>query len=99
MRGINVFPTQIEEQICKVKGLAAHYQIELGRDGRLDKMTVLAEANNGGVDPQVRARLGREAARRIKDVIGLSAEVVVGAPGSVERSQGKARRVVDNRKG
>lgn len=99
VRGINVFPTQIEEQICKVKGLAAHYQIELGRDGRLDKMTVLAEANNGGVDPQVRARLGREAARRIKDVIGLSAEVVVGAPGSVERSQGKARRVVDNRKG
>lgn len=96
VRGVNIFPTQIEEQICQVNGLAAHYQIELTREGRLDQMTVLAEAGDGA-DSSSRELLGREAARRIKESTGLSVEVTVGEPGTVERSQGKARRVLDKR--
>ena len=96
LRGVNVFPTQIEAQICAVPGLAAHYQIELTRNRRLDKMTVLAEAATD-TDAPTRDELGREAARRIKEVVGVNATVVVREPGGVERSQGKARRVVDNR--
>ena len=99
LRGVNVFPSQIEEQVCKVEGLAAHYQIELTRTGRLDQMTVLTETAYAGIGEPARDRLGREAARLIKEVVGLNAEVVVGEPGSVARSEGKARRVVDKRAG
>ncbi|MCV6593066.1 MAG: phenylacetate--CoA ligase [Silicimonas sp.] len=93
LRGVNVFPTQIEEQLMAVPGLAPHFQIELTREGVMDRMRVLVETLPGGED----ADLGRDLAQRIKGVIGISAEVSVGGPGSVERSQGKAKRVVDKR--
>lgn len=93
VRGVNVFPTQIEEQLMKVDGLAAHYQVELTREGRMDVMAVRTEAV-GTIDRDAAARMLAEA---IKGVVGVTASVHVGDPGSVERSQGKAKRVVDRR--
>ncbi len=95
LRGVNVFPSQIEEQLMTVSGLAPHFQIELTDAGRMDAMRVHVEANPDAV--AVRDATGAELTRKIKDIVGVSTEVVVGDPGSVERSQGKARRVVDNR--
>lgn len=97
VRGVNVFPTQIEEQILKIKTLAPHYQIVLTRENRLDEMEVLVEATADGAGAEARQAASDELGRQIKDTIGTSAKVVVVDPGGVERSQGKARRVVDKR--
>ena len=97
VRGVNVFPTQIEELLLKVPGLSGHYQVVLTRENRLDEMEVLVEALPDAPASDARAKAGELLARRIKDVIGASAKVSVLEPGGVERSQGKARRVVDNR--
>ncbi|MEM7321026.1 MAG: phenylacetate--CoA ligase PaaK [Pseudomonadota bacterium] len=98
LRGVNVFPSQIEEQVLATGGLAPHYQIELFMSGRLDAMRVFVEAIPNAADEISRTAAARLLTKRIKDVVGVSTEIIVGAPGSVERSQGKARRVVDNRK-
>ena len=96
VRGVNVFPTQIEEQILKIAGLAPHYQILLTRARRLDEMEILVEALPG-VDADARQRLAAELEGRIKGLIGVTARVSILEPGGVERSQGKARRVIDTR--
>ena len=96
VRGVNVFPTQIEELILKVAGLAPHYQILLSRERRLDEMEVVVEALPG-CDAAARMALVSELAQKIKDLVGVSATISVADPGSVERSQGKARRVIDKR--
>jgi phenylacetate-CoA ligase len=77
--------------------LSPHYQIELSREQRLDVMTVHVEAAADATDPSTRDEGQRRLARGIKDRIGVTAAVVVSDPGSVERSRGKARRVVDRR--
>ena len=97
VRGVNVFPTQIEEQILKVPGLSGHYQVILTRRNRLDEMEVLAEALPDAAGTDARAAAGAKLAHHIKAVIGSSAKVSVLEPGGVERSQGKARRVIDKR--
>jgi phenylacetate-CoA ligase len=97
LRGVNVFPTQIEEQILAVAGLAPHFQVELTRTGRMDEMTVHVEATiTHGTDDarKVAAHALRE---RIKDVVGVTVRVNVTDPETVARSQGKAQRIVDNR--
>jgi phenylacetate-CoA ligase len=94
LRGVNVFPSQVEEQVLKVRGLAPHFQIELTREGRMDAMAIHVEALPECADPPGCAR---ELAHHVKSVIGVSARVLVAEPGGVERSAGKARRVVDNR--
>ncbi|MDR6263440.1 phenylacetate--CoA ligase PaaK [Roseobacter sp. N2S] len=94
LRGVNVFPTQIEEQLLATKGLAPHYQIELFKDGRMDAMSITVELANSSGD---RAELARALAGRIKDVVGVSAKINVGDPGSAPRSEGKAQRVIDRR--
>lgn len=94
LRGVNVFPTQIEEQLMEIPGLAPHFQIELFRDGTMDGMRVHVELAPEGGD---KAALASDLRARIRNVVGIGAEVAVGDPGSVERSQGKAKRVVDNR--
>jgi phenylacetate-CoA ligase len=96
VRGVNVFPTQIEEQILRVAGLAGHYQVVLTRESRLDEMEVLVEALPG-VDGTARNLAAAELSRLIKNNIGSSAKVTVRDPGQIERSQGKARRVIDKR--
>ncbi|WP_224813548.1 phenylacetate--CoA ligase PaaK [Hasllibacter sp. MH4015] len=97
LRGVNVFPSQIEEQVLGVEGLAPYYQIELVKDGRMDAMKVHVESLPDHGDGEAQAVQAATLGHRIKEIVGVSAEVLVAAPGSVERSQGKARRVVDNR--
>jgi phenylacetate-CoA ligase len=97
VRGVNVFPTQIEELLLRCHGLAPHYQIELRRDQRLDIMRLLVEARPDSADAPVRAAQADFLGALVKNTIGVTAEVVVGEPGAIERSAGKARRVVDLR--
>ncbi len=96
IRGVNVFPTQIEEQILKCAALAPHYQIELSRDGHLDSMTVFVELKPGEADSACEPA-AQELRHHIKSYIGVSAKVQVRGYGEVARSQGKAVRVVDRR--
>ena len=97
LRGVNVYPTQIEEQVLASEGLAPYFQIKLTKDGRMDAMTILVETLDASYDEVMRQSLGRELALKIKTMIGVSAEIIVGAPETVPRSQGKAVRVVDKR--
>jgi len=97
VRGVNVFPTQIEEQILKLEGLAPHYQIVLTRQDRLDDMEVLVEATADAASQAARAACAEALQGHIKGSIGVTARVTVALPNGVERSQGKARRVIDKR--
>ncbi len=97
LRGVNVFPTQIEEQILKCAGLAPHFQIELVRADRMDAMIVHCEATAAGAGDAARAASAKELAHHIKSVVGVSTKINVHQPGGAPRSEGKARRVVDNR--
>ncbi len=97
LRGVNVFPTQIEELLLATDGLAPHFQIELHKKGRMDAMRVMVEALPDHAAPDAREKAMRVLAKKVKDTAGISVEVSVGAPGSVARSQGKAVRVIDNR--
>ncbi len=97
LRGVNIFPTQIEEQVLSIAELAPYFQIVLTRDGPMDAMTVLVEAVESAATDAARAASTATLTQKIKDIVGISVNVTVGIPGTVERSQGKARRVVDNR--
>ncbi|WP_170336446.1 phenylacetate--CoA ligase PaaK [Ruegeria arenilitoris] len=97
LRGVNVFPSQIEEQVMATGGLAPYYQIELYKSGRMDAMRVFVEASADSTDEMSRTAAARMLTKRIKDIVGVSTEIVVGDPGDVERSQGKAKRIIDNR--
>jgi len=97
IRGVNVFPTQIEEHILALETLSPHYLIELDRKGNLDHMTIKVELCSGAPADQ-----GRETAaalqKRIKAHIGVSCVVTVEGEGGIPRSEGKAKRVIDRRK-
>jgi phenylacetate-CoA ligase len=96
IRGVNVFPTQVEEQLLSVESLAPHYFIEVSKDGHLDAIEVnveLAGGANTGNKQEAEAALKH----RIKSYIGISASVKVHDPGGIPRSEGKAQRVVDKR--
>ncbi len=97
LRGVNVFPSQVEEQVLATGGLAPYYQIELYKSGRMDAMRVFVEAMPSAADNLSKTAAARMLTKHIKDMIGVSVEVIVGDPGEVERSQGKAKRVVDSR--
>lgn len=97
LRGVNVFPTQIEEQLMSVEQLAPHFQIELSKKDRMDAMLVKVEAVPGLDSGDARQAAAQTLAEKIKSSIGVTAEVIAGDTGSVPRSQGKAVRVVDNR--
>ena len=96
VRGVNVFPTQIEELILKDERLAPHFVIELRREERLDEMTVKVESRPGA-DDAVRAACNKDLAHLIKALIGVTATVDTTPPGAIERSLGKAKRIVDLR--
>jgi phenylacetate-CoA ligase len=96
VRGVNLFPSQVEEQILRDPALTGHYVIELSRSGPLDDLLVRVEARAESAH-EARTRSARELAERLKGMCGLSAEVQIAAPGSIERSMGKARRVIDRR--
>jgi phenylacetate-CoA ligase len=96
IRGVNVFPTQVEELILKQPALAPHYQLEVTRPNILDELTVVVERAPaaGGRDGDV---AGERLAHQIKSLIGVSALVRVVQVGGIERSLGKAKRVIDKR--
>jgi phenylacetate-CoA ligase len=96
VRGVNVFPTQIEEQLLAVEGLSPHYLCVLTRPGHLDELTVQVEAH-ASVAESERAVLGSRLARRVKDRVGVTVTVDVLPPEALERSLGKAKRISDRR--
>ncbi len=96
VRGVNVFPTQIEELVLTTPGLTPHFQCVLSRPGRMDELTVNVEGEPG-LDPNAREALARRLVAQIKDRIGVTAQVLVLAPEGIERSVGKAPRIVDER--
>jgi len=98
IRGVNVFPSQIEALLLQLAGLAPHYQLEVTRAGHLDQLAVRVEClPELAGDRAARARLEGQLQASIKSAVGLTTQVAVGEPGSIERSAGKARRVVDRR--
>ena len=97
VRGVNVFPTQVEELLLRVESLSAHYQIELTREGRMDEMLVNVEIRPEADYPETRAVASEALATLIKERIGVSAKVDVRNPDALERSLGKAKRVIDKR--
>jgi len=97
LRGVNVFPTQIEEVLLATEWCGGHFQIELTREGRMDEMTVLAEARPESWDGQGLVVHARQIVAHIKNTIGVSSKVSIVAPDSLARSQGKAKRVYDKR--
>ena len=95
IRGVNVFPTQIEEMLLGLEALSAHYQIVLTREGRMDEMEIKVESRPGAGEAANAA--AKMLAKSIKDRIGITAWVNVLPPEAIERSQGKAKRIVDQR--
>jgi phenylacetate-CoA ligase len=96
LRGVNVFPSQIEEIVLRTPGVAPHFQLQLSRRGRMDHMTVRVEARPGaGAEQRVAA--GRAIAQGVKDGVGVTVEVAVVDPETLERSVGKISRVKDLR--
>jgi phenylacetate-CoA ligase len=96
VRGVNLFPSQVEEQILREPALTGHYVIELSRTGPLDDLLVRVEARPEAVH-EARTTSAAALAERLKGLCGLSATVDVVEPGGIERSMGKARRVIDRR--
>jgi phenylacetate-CoA ligase len=96
VRGVNLFPSQVEEQILRDGALSGHYVIELSRRGALDDLLVRVEAREP-LSAEAAARSRQELGQRLKGMCGLSAEIEIAPPGAVERSMGKARRVIDKR--
>ncbi|MDQ1042977.1 phenylacetate--CoA ligase PaaK [Streptomyces sp. V4I2] len=96
LRGVNLFPTQIEEIVLRTPGVAPHFQLRLTREGRLDALTVRAEAR-ADATPEDRDTAARAITAAVKDGIGVSVAVEIVAPESLERSVGKIRRIVDLR--
>ncbi|PZG12980.1 phenylacetate--CoA ligase PaaK [Nonomuraea aridisoli] len=95
VRGVNVFPTQVEELVLRTEGLSPHFQLHLTRPERLDVMTVRVEARPGFRGD--RAKAGQELGRAVKESVGVSVEVEVVDPETLERSVGKLKRVIDKR--
>ncbi|GAB2812298.1 phenylacetate--CoA ligase PaaK [Streptomyces daliensis] len=96
LRGVNIFPSQVEEIVLRTPGLAPHFQLHLSRRGRMDHMAVRVEARTGTGVPE-REAAAASVAKEIKDGIGLSVDVEIVDPETLERSVGKIRRIVDDR--
>jgi phenylacetate-CoA ligase len=100
IRGVNVFPSQIEEVIMGVEGVEPHYQIVVEREGSLDKIEVQVEVSEAIFSDEVKTleTLSKKLQREIKDLLGISCTIKLVEPKTIQRSEGKAKRVIDNRK-
>jgi len=100
IRGVNVFPSQIEEVIMGVEGVEPHYQIVVTRDGSLDNIEVQVEVSEQIFSDEVKSleKLGKRLQTEIKDLLGISCRIKLVEPKTIQRSEGKAKRVIDNRK-
>ncbi|MFA3839850.1 phenylacetate--CoA ligase PaaK [Streptomyces aureus] len=96
LRGVNLFPTQVEEIVLRTPGVAPHFQLRLTREGRMDALTVRAEARTDATAAE-RDAAARAIATGVKDGIGVSVTVEVVDPETLERSVGKIKRIVDLR--
>jgi phenylacetate-CoA ligase len=100
IRGVNVFPSQIESVIMEIDGIEPHYQLEVAREGRLDTLTVKVEVNEKVFSDEVKnlQNMERKLEKNIKEMLSVSAQVKLVEPKSIQRSEGKAVRVIDKRK-
>ena len=96
IRGVNLFPTQIEEILVSMKGLSPHYQLELLKKGNMDSVKVHCE-RTASATPDEASKAAHILAKTIKNTIGVTVEPVLHEPEGVPRSEGKAQRVIDNR--
>ena len=97
LRGVNLFPTQVEELILRIPGLSPHYQCVLTRPNRMDEMTVRVEARDTHASTEERRRLATELAGHVKHTIGVTVSVDVVEPNVLARSAGKLNRILDER--
>ena len=97
LRGVNLFPTQIEELILRIPGLSPHYQCVLTRPNRMDEMTVRVEVRDAETGTEERSRLATELAGHVKHTIGVTVAVDVVEPSVLGRSSGKLNRILDER--
>ncbi|MEV3861284.1 phenylacetate--CoA ligase PaaK [Streptomyces sp. NPDC050095] len=97
LRGVNLFPTQVEEIVLRTPGVAPHFQLRLTREGRMDALTVRAEAR-ADATPEDRAAAARAIAAGMKDGVGVTVAVEIVDPETLERSVGKIKRIVDLRR-
>ncbi|MFH1217066.1 MAG: phenylacetate--CoA ligase [Pseudomonadota bacterium] len=100
IRGVNVFPSQIEHVLISIKGVEPHYQIIVNREGSMDTLEVQVEVSDTVFSDEVKQLegLARKIQHEIKDLLGVSCKVKLVEPKSIQRSEGKAKRVIDNRK-
>ncbi|HEX9136613.1 MAG TPA: phenylacetate--CoA ligase [Candidatus Sulfobium mesophilum] len=100
IRGVNVFPSQIEHVLMSIEGVEPHYLIIVDREGSLDVIEVQVEVSENIFSDEVKVleKLGKKIEREIKDLLGISCKVKLVEPKTIQRSEGKAKRVIDNRK-
>ena len=100
IRGVNVFPSQVEHVLMGIEGVEPHYQIEVSRDGSLDVMSVLVEVSENTFSDEIKVleKMTRKIQAEIKDMLGVNCKVKLVEPRSIQRSEGKAQRVIDRRK-
>ncbi|MFZ2448605.1 MAG: phenylacetate--CoA ligase [Syntrophobacteraceae bacterium] len=100
IRGVNVFPSQIESVLMEMKEVEPHYQLVVDREDNLDTLTVMVEIGEGAFSDEVRIlqSIEKKIAKNIKEYLGVSAKVKLVEPKSIARSEGKAQRVIDKRK-
>ncbi len=100
IRGVNIFPSQIEEVLMTIEGVEPHYQLIVSRDGSLDLLEVQVEVNEAIFSDEIKAleTLSKRIEHEIKDLLGVSTEVKLVEPKTIQRSEGKAKRVIDMRK-
>ncbi|MBI3287395.1 MAG: phenylacetate--CoA ligase [Chloroflexi bacterium] len=97
IRGVNVYPSQIEHVLTKIQGVEPHYQLIVTREGALDNLEVQVELNSSLYEQGATSRLAQRIGEELRAVLGLRAQVSIVAPGTIARSEGKARRVIDKR--
>lgn len=100
IRGVNVFPSQVEHVLMGIEGVEPHYQIVVKREGNLDTMQVLVEVSGSVFSDEIRKleNLTKKIQADIKDMLGVTCRVKLVEPRTIQRSEGKAQRVIDNRK-
>jgi len=100
IRGVNVFPSQIESVLMEIEEVEPHYQLIVDREGNLDMLTVLVEVGEHAFSDEVRVlqSLEKKISKNIKEYLGVSVKTKLVEPKTIARSEGKAQRVIDNRK-
>ena len=100
IRGVNVFPSQVEHVLVGIEGVEPHYQIEVNREASLDTMSILVEVSENIFSDEIRVLegLSKKIQAEVKDMLGVTCKVKLVEPRTIKRSEGKAQRVIDNRK-